>query len=104
MNEPPFLKCACDHCGGHIEFPSEAANQVVECPHCRLTTRLAGTSPASMPSVPAPFDLWIPAKVGPLLKGAEIVYGRIKSKAEGAGLGCLLQILGLCLLFWFPIG
>lgn len=33
-------KCDCKHCGGHIAFPSEAAGQTVECPHCRIETLL----------------------------------------------------------------
>ena len=33
-----------------------------------------------------------------------IRFARIKSKSEGCGLGCVLQILGLALLFWFPFG
>lgn len=31
-------------------------------------------------------------------------HARIESKAELAGAGCLLQLAGLGLLFWFPIG
>jgi hypothetical protein len=33
-------KCNCQHCGGHIAFPSEAAGQMIECPHCNLETLL----------------------------------------------------------------
>ena len=33
-------KCDCQHCGGHIAFPSEAAGQTVECPHCKIETLL----------------------------------------------------------------
>jgi hypothetical protein len=33
-------KCDCQHCGGHIAFPSEAAGQMVECPHCKIETLL----------------------------------------------------------------
>lgn len=33
-------KCACQHCGGHIAFPTEAAGQVAECPHCKCETIL----------------------------------------------------------------
>ncbi|HSY20106.1 MAG TPA: DUF4429 domain-containing protein [Candidatus Acidoferrales bacterium] len=34
-------KCDCQHCGGHIAFPSEAAGQTVECPHCKNETLLS---------------------------------------------------------------
>jgi len=33
-------KCNCQHCGGHIAFPSEAAGQDVACPHCGGETTL----------------------------------------------------------------
>jgi len=42
-------KCECQHCGGHIAFPSEAAGQAVECPHCQAETLLA-TLPVANPS------------------------------------------------------
>jgi DNA-directed RNA polymerase subunit RPC12/RpoP len=34
-------KCKCQHCGEHIAFPSEAAGQTVECPHCKNETLLS---------------------------------------------------------------
>ncbi|HEX7653663.1 MAG TPA: FxLYD domain-containing protein [Verrucomicrobiae bacterium] len=34
MTAPVYLKCACRHCGGHIEFPAAAAGQSAPCPHC----------------------------------------------------------------------
>ena len=39
---PPeiFAKCACQHCGGRIEFPDDAAGQKVNCPHCNKPTLL----------------------------------------------------------------
>jgi hypothetical protein len=33
-------KCDCQHCGGHISFPEEAAGQMVECPLCKVETLL----------------------------------------------------------------
>lgn len=35
-----FLKCECEHCHGHIEYPVESAGEVVRCPHCQLPTPL----------------------------------------------------------------
>ena len=37
MDETTFLKCACPHCDGHIEYPASAAGQTVACPHCGTT-------------------------------------------------------------------
>jgi hypothetical protein len=34
-------KCDCQHCGEHLAFPSEAAGQMVECPHCKCETLLS---------------------------------------------------------------
>jgi hypothetical protein len=35
-----FLKCSCETCGGHIEFPGHAIDSVVTCPHCSNQTTL----------------------------------------------------------------
>jgi hypothetical protein len=35
---------------------------------------------------------------------AEPVYARRIAKSQLAGMGCLLQLIGLILLFFFPIG
>ena len=37
MDETTFLKCACPHCDGHIEYPATAAGRTVDCPHCGTT-------------------------------------------------------------------
>ena len=46
MSETTYIKCACAHCGGHIEFPLEAAGQSVACPHCGNLTALVIAAPA----------------------------------------------------------
>src|SRR6516162_4080849 len=40
MDEARFLKCSCQKCGGHIEFPVAAAGSTVNCPHCDAETIL----------------------------------------------------------------
>jgi len=40
MSNSDFVKGACRHCGGHLEFPTEAAGQSVPCPHCGQPTEL----------------------------------------------------------------
>ncbi len=37
---PAYLKCSCDHCGGRIEYPTEAVGAKAPCPHCKRETRL----------------------------------------------------------------
>src|SRR5450432_509367 len=40
MSSSTHFKCACQHCGSHIEAPSEAAGLSIECPHCGQQTEL----------------------------------------------------------------
>lgn len=40
MNETKLLKGVCQHCGGHIEFPADAAGCATQCPHCGHQTEL----------------------------------------------------------------
>jgi hypothetical protein len=35
-----YSKCVCQHCGGHIEFPTEGAGRTIPCPHCQWKTVL----------------------------------------------------------------
>jgi len=46
MSETKFLKCGCEHCGGHIEYPAEAAGSTTECPHCKWQTTLTVEAPS----------------------------------------------------------
>ena len=45
MSVEEFQKCACVHCGQHIEFPVEAAGQTVPCPQCQQPTALSVLAP-----------------------------------------------------------
>src|SRR6185369_4311221 len=47
-----YLKGECQQCGGHVEFPAEAAGTSIECPHCGKATDLLLAVPKSEPSVP----------------------------------------------------
>ena len=49
MSTNGYLKTACDHCAGRIEFPTGLAGHLVACPHCARLTRLA----PHVPSLPA---------------------------------------------------
>ena len=48
VSETTYAKGACELCGGHIEFPTEAAGRSVACPHCEGTTTL--NLPAVVPT------------------------------------------------------
>jgi hypothetical protein len=45
MPETKFLKCACESCGGGIEFPAEGIGSTVPCPHCGWHTELKLENP-----------------------------------------------------------
>jgi hypothetical protein len=102
-SETAFLKSSCDHCGGHIEFPIESSNKIVLCPHCKLPTTLPGPPNPTTSPLPLPFDIWIPAKTQ-AAKPELITYGHIKSKIEFFGWGGFVQLLGICVLWWYPLG
>src|SRR6516162_335963 len=50
MNRPKYLKCGCQHCGGHIEFPVETIGTLVPCPHCGQETELMLPRPPEEPT------------------------------------------------------
>lgn len=53
MSEPAYLKCSCQKCGGHVEFPVSNMGEVVNCPHCNTPIHLMALEPAAIPVAPA---------------------------------------------------
>jgi len=49
MSDQPFQKCACQNCGGSIEFPPQGIGLNVDCPHCNQRTLLTGTTAPDHP-------------------------------------------------------
>jgi Zn-dependent protease with chaperone function len=47
MNDELLAKCSCSQCGNHIQFPIDAANAVIDCPHCNQKTQLTLDAPPS---------------------------------------------------------
>jgi hypothetical protein len=47
MQQKSYLKCPCESCGGNIEFPAQAVDQSIPCPHCGENTRLS--QPVELP-------------------------------------------------------
>ncbi|HEX4645502.1 MAG TPA: FxLYD domain-containing protein [Verrucomicrobiae bacterium] len=63
MAETKYLKCACQKCGGHIEFPVEAVGTAADCPHCGQRTDLVlETEPT--PDFAARWRRWLLVVVG----------------------------------------
>ncbi len=42
MSTKTWLLCKCSHCGEGIEFTSNMAGDVINCPSCNQTTKLPG--------------------------------------------------------------
>ena len=35
MSDTTHYKAACNHCGGHVEYPAESDGLTIDCPHCK---------------------------------------------------------------------
>ena len=68
--ETKFLKCPCDHCGGHIEFHAEGIGATIPCPHCARPTELALEIPAHLIQRPGRGRKWFIAGAVILVVGA----------------------------------
>jgi hypothetical protein len=75
-------KCNCQHCSGHILFPTEMAGQMTVCPLCGLETKLY------VPAIPQDVRVEIKRGVSPL-GIASLVLG------IGASVFCWIPFLGL---------
>ena len=77
MSEIVYLKTACEHCSGHIEYPSELTGQSIECPHCHQATPLPPPLPPSLtPSPPSPIPPPLPrqqAELHPIKIGGRTI-------------------------------
>ena len=97
MSANAFLKTACEHCAGRIEFPVGLAGHLVACPHCARLTRLA----PPIPSLPAETTAELLARIRrdscyrALRKTIALLCGTLQL---GAGLSLALGIL----IFFVP--
>jgi hypothetical protein len=41
MSDADYLKCSCQKCGEHLEFPASRSGELTDCPHCGGQTTLA---------------------------------------------------------------
>jgi hypothetical protein len=53
-----YLKGECSHCGGHIEFPADAAGMSTDCPHCGKPTELLLATAPEVPSISSKTIVW----------------------------------------------
>ncbi len=79
------LKAECQQCGGHIEFPAEAAGTTTECPHCGKPTELLLPAPEMESSVPTRAIVYAVIAIVILLGGligTQIALNRAKRLVE----------------------
>ena len=58
MSKTKYLKGACQHCSGHLEFLADHIGMVVTCPHCQQETELSLLPPPEEPTVPRRALIW----------------------------------------------
>lgn len=44
-----YAKCACQSCGGHLEYPVAMGGATIDCPHCHFATTLPPGPPREAP-------------------------------------------------------
>src|SRR3954462_7861575 len=69
MSQTKYRKGECMHCGGHLEFPAEAAGLAADCPHCAQQTDLLLARPKEEPAIPRKIIVWMVIAVIILLGG-----------------------------------
>lgn len=87
----------CKTCGRKV------TKKLTECPHCRPVKTAPPEEPAEPKPAPEP-EPPKPAPSPPTPKPPKPAVPKPLVKYEFAGAGCVVQGLGLLLLFWFPFG
>lgn len=69
--KPGFVKGACEHCGGHLEFSVAMIGKTIACPHCKQQTRLAdglgaGSATAKPKDRPLPRGILLGRQTAPV--------------------------------------
>jgi hypothetical protein len=69
MERTKYLKGECQHCGGRLEFPADAAGMTADCPHCGRQTDLLLAAPPEEPSASRKALIWTVVAVVILVLG-----------------------------------
>jgi hypothetical protein len=73
-----YLKGECVHCGGHLEFPAEAAGLTADCPHCGKQTDLLLAAPKTSSGIPTRIIIWTAITVAILLVALCVALWQLK--------------------------
>jgi hypothetical protein len=94
MAETVYLKAACEHCNGRIEYPSELAGQSIQCPHCQrtITLRSPSVSPPPIPPQPTPRPSLVPRALRPRPPRRSAIMAKV---------GGIVAIAVVALVIWF---
>lgn len=84
MSNNNFVKGECRQCGGHLEFPANAAGETIECPHCGQPTALVAFVSANQPN--ASRRKWLAAGVVAVvvLTGVTAAFFWVQKTGRGA--------------------
>lgn len=85
MSKTKYLKGACQHCGGHLEFLADHIGMFVSCPHCQQETELNLLPPPEESAVPRRALVWTAIAVivlGLGFTGALVALKRAQRWAE----------------------
>lgn len=75
MADSKYLKCACAHCQGPIEFPAEGIGESIPCPHCGALTELVLATPDEAPAPTSRHLKWF------LIGGGILIVGTVAAIA-----------------------
>jgi hypothetical protein len=82
MSTSPFVKGECRQCGGHLEFPAEAAGETIPCPHCGQPTELVAAN--SLNKSAGPFRTLFLAGIGVCIVAAGLAVVFLRHPATPA--------------------
>ena len=82
-SDSAFVKGECRHCGGHLEFPADAAGQTISCPHCGQPIELA--APVLPNKMPGSGRILLGIGLGACLIAAGLAGGFLYWQKAGGG-------------------
>lgn len=85
MSRVHYLKCSCQQCGEHIEFPEDGLGMTILCPHCGNQTRLVAEKVPVSPQKKILLTISILAIVCVLATAGAVLYLSKKLTTESPG-------------------